>query len=488
MRPYDASRWKKSKLRRIWTRRARREAATGWARMGAMGGLRCVAFGLVVACGAGYKWGVYETYGQEKLSFSELYMYGTDRGPWPFARGASYVAADVKCTLNSAHARANVSVMALTSAEELELGDVDLCAPSLPAEHSARKTFEVTADAVTHVDVSFDVEESGLQYLALQVCDAWTPVLLKIDGSIVFRNPYGFLPAMYFGFLPFEGARFVAFLLFNLYFCALLLKHRATAVPLHGAILVATGVACAEAGVWFASYLAMNATGQPLCCPFPKHVIAAMSLEFLRRTLTRVLLLVVSLGYGLVRDRLTGREGLGVALLLLGYLVASIAATVTKVREASDVRGGGAQSTTSDLPVLFFDLVFLVWIYLALVHTMDTLKETGQSYKLGMYARLSYTIGAFVALVSVLTAVIFASRLGVFEWPWQLYWLQTVSLEILNFAVIAAVSVIWRPTESSRLLVTMQQLSTVDGAGPASAADDDDEGGLELAETESTMV
>ena len=28
-----------------------------------------------------------------------------------------------------------------------------------------------------------------------------------LDGSIAFRNPYGFLPARDFGILPFEGAR-----------------------------------------------------------------------------------------------------------------------------------------------------------------------------------------------------------------------------------------------------------------------------------------
>ena len=208
-----------------------------------------------------------------------------------------------------------------------------------------------------------------------------------------------------------------------------------------------------------------------------------MTLEFLRRTLTRALLLVVSLGHGVVRASLTTREALGVALLLLGYLVSSIVATVTKVEESSDLHSGSKASTTSDLPVLFFDLCFLVWIYMALVGTMDALKDDKQTYKLAMYTKLAYTIGAFVGLVSVLTAVIFASRLELFDWPWQLYWLQTVSLEILNFAVIAAVTVIWKPTEHAQLLVTMQQLSTDDAAGPASAADDDDDEGLELAET-----
>jgi len=434
---------------------------------------------------ASYKWDISDTYGQEKLSFSELYQYGTDDGPFPVTRGASYVLVDLEGQLSNPYSSANVTVLAFTSPGELELGGVNLCARELPAgvETSARRSFAVDAVSSRKIRLYYEVPTSGLQYVALQVCDSWAPVLLRLEGTITFKNPYGFLPAMYFGFLPFELVRVASFACFLAYFFALLVIHRDRLLPLHYAIFAAALLAAAEAGAWFFSYLSMNASGAPLCCPFPSHVIAAMTLEFLRRTLTRALLLVVSLGHGVVRASLTTREALGVALLLLGYLVSSIVATVTKVEESSDLHSGSKASTTSDLPVLFFDLCFLVWIYMALVGTMDALKDDKQTYKLAMYTKLAYTIGAFVGLVSVLTAVIFASRLELFDWPWQLYWLQTVSLEILNFAVIAAVTVIWKPTEHAQLLVTMQQLSTDDAAGPASAADDDDDEGLELAET-----
>ena len=86
-------------------------------------------------------------------------------------------------------------------------------------------------------------------------------------------------------------------------------------------------------------------------------------------------------------------------------------------------------------------------------------------------------IGIFVALVSVLTVVIFVSRLGAFEWPWELKWAQTVPLEILNFAVIAAVCIIWRPTERSKLLSMHQQLPTGDMDADDDGLDDGFGGG-----------
>ena len=68
------------------------------------------------------------------------------------------------------------------------------------------------------------MRKAGLQYVALQVCDAWNADGLELDGVFEFKNPYGYLPATYFGFLPFEFARSVAFLLVFLYFAAGLVK------------------------------------------------------------------------------------------------------------------------------------------------------------------------------------------------------------------------------------------------------------------------
>ena len=47
-------------------------------------GLRGVLLvGALLGGSHGYKWDISDVYGQEKLSFSELYMYGTNAGPFP---------------------------------------------------------------------------------------------------------------------------------------------------------------------------------------------------------------------------------------------------------------------------------------------------------------------------------------------------------------------------------------------------------------------
>ena len=161
-----------------------------------------------------------------------------------------------------------------------------------------------------------------------------------------------------------------------------------------------------------------------------------MVLELLRRGATRVLLLVVSLGYGLVRPRLRRTEECGVIVLTAAYIPASFFATIAKVKNAADpdFAAGPLVPLMVELPVLLFDLVFLACIYAALVKTMDALRDSGQTFKLEKFWRLAKVLGGFVFLVSVLNAFIFASRepLSLFKWPHQIYWVQGVSQEVLK--------------------------------------------------------
>ena len=79
-----------------------------------------------------------------------------------------------------------------------------------------------------------------------------------------------------------------------------------------------------------------------------------------------------------------------------------------------------------------------------------------------MYSALASVMGAFVALVTLVTGVLVMARAGVFAWPWQLFWVQSVLWEVLNLAVLVAVSIIWAPSRRARLLATSVQLTMTD--------------------------
>ena len=459
-----------------------------------------------------YRWELETSYGtSNKVSFSELYMYGSNQGPWPWKGGRSRVDVDLEWTVRKESMTdiQNVTLVALELNEELNLDDVDLCRGLVPSyvkhvPRTAQFPLEVienlneTDDFVFQgfIDHRFRVKETGRQVVVMQNCPGFRDGTFHLNGAVAFRNPYGMLPAMYFGFLPFEGARALGFLSLLIYLGFLLRRHYDKLIVLHYAIFAVAFVATCEAWTWFLAYVALNKSGTPLCCPFRPVVVAAMSLQAVQQTSGRALLLTVALGFGLVRSRLSFREEIFILTLSLAYLISSIVATAVKVQNHNHLDDVASHEDDddhdddtvtenqndknelwTDAPALLFELIFLAWIYTALVNVTDLLRSQGQTYKLHMFNLLNYTIATFVALTTLLTIIVVLAKLNFFLWPWQLYWLQIVSLEALNFAVLAAVCVIWRPTDRSHLLVKHHQIATSDDQ-----LDDDDfdDNGIEL--------
>jgi len=277
----------------------------------------------------------------------------------------------------------------------------------------------------------------------------------------------------------------------------------------HYGLLFVIALGAAEAWTWFISYLVLNSTGTPLCCPFGSLIIASMSLSAVQQTAARALLLTVALGLGLIKSSLGIRDTICILALSLAYLASSIAVEANKIishdnlddghrKDDDDRRKARAQATTNawiDAPQLLFDLIFLVWIYSALCTTTELLRHQNQTYKLQMFQRLNAVIAIFVFIATILTGVYLAGTLGLLSWPWYLDWLQVVSIEILNFAVLAAISIIWRPTDRSKLLIMHDQISTNEyiDDDDEDLVDDDDDGhrvgdGIELGTTSNSVL
>jgi hypothetical protein len=93
-------------------------------------------------------------------------------------------------------------------------------------------------------------------------------------------------------------------------------------LPLHLAVCGTLAVCAVSAILWAAAFFTINASGHPFCCPFPPIVSAAQLIQILRQTLARLVLLVVSLGYGIIRPKLQRVEWAMVALVTMFYFAA----------------------------------------------------------------------------------------------------------------------------------------------------------------------
>lgn len=318
--------------------------------------------------------------------------------------------------------------------------------------------------------------------------DAALPVV-ELQAAVAFRNPYGYVPAELSGLLPSQLLRLLLCAATTAYFVAVAYRHRAALQPLHGAVLLLLALALVEAAVWTAAFFGtLNGGGRPYCCPFPTTVGAALVLQVLRQALSRSVLLVVCLGYGIVRPRLLLLEWTLLALLTAGYLAASLAnQAMSLMRFTSLAQAARGTPWLVQGAAALTDLVFLLWICAALQSTMRVLAEYRQTAKLALYASLWRLLSSAV-VVFVLVSLLFAlDDADVIDAGaavhWRLTWLQPALWDLLNVLVLLAVAYLCLPSERARLLAYHSQLPQHDGDlddeslhGGSSGLFDDDDG------------
>ena len=158
-------------------------------------------------------------------------------------------------------------------------------------------------------------------------------------------------------------ALFCAYVVLFLLYGAMAVRHRRNSTWLHTSTLGVIAVGAIECLAMFALYAVMNSTGQPACCPAPLLALAAVALNTLKRTISRVLLLVICLGVGVVRPTLDKCRTGVVAT------VGSLFFVLVLWKDCSLLESNGAPKTSISalsLPVLFLDASFLTWIFYAL--------------------------------------------------------------------------------------------------------------------------
>ena len=102
---------------------------------------------------------------------------------------------------------------------------------------------------------------------------------LTFAGTMEVRNPYGLLPAVLYGMLPFSAFLTAGYLMLDVFFAFLLIRHRRQLLSLHWGISSILVMGTAASAVWLFALYRMNETGEPVCCPYPTTFLVAVVLD-----------------------------------------------------------------------------------------------------------------------------------------------------------------------------------------------------------------
>ncbi|XP_039172840.1 transmembrane protein 87B-like [Eucalyptus grandis] len=188
-----------------------------------------------------------------------------------------------------------------------------------------------------------------------------------IKGRTVWRNPSGYLPGKMVPLMVVFGLMSLAYLVLGLIWFLKFVQHWKDVIQLHYHITAVIALGMCESALWYFEYSNLNSTGRR-----PMGITMwAVTFTAVKTTFSRLLLLVVSMGYGVVRPTLGGIT----SRVLFGgaYRVASESyELVEHLGNINDFSGKTALFLV--LLVRLLDACFILWIFSSLSKTLEQLQ------------------------------------------------------------------------------------------------------------------
>lgn len=272
--------------------------------------------------------------------------------------GGAYLKSDMICC-----------TPALSQEGSCKVGEVIIHnTPENPYWPKRIKTFFEGKNEEARMDTQMvEINSTGMYYLYFMFCD---PQLrgTRIKGQTVWRNPDGYLPGKMAPLMTFFGFMSLAYLVLGLVWFVRFAQFWKDIIQLHFQITAVIALGMCEMAIWYYEYANFNSTGtRPMAL-----TLWAVTITAVKKTLSRLLLLVVSMGYGVVKPTLGGITS---KVLLLGaiYFVASEALDlVENLGNINDF--SGKTKLFLVLPVAFLDAWFILWIFSSLAKTLEKLQ------------------------------------------------------------------------------------------------------------------
>uniref|UniRef100_A0A8C4TK47 Zgc:162698 n=1 Tax=Erpetoichthys calabaricus TaxID=27687 RepID=A0A8C4TK47_ERPCA len=171
-------------------------------------------------------------------------------------------------------------------------------------------------------------------------------------------------------------------------------------------------------------------------------VVFAEILSAVKRTLARVLVIIASLGYGIVKPRLGAllHRVAGVGLL---YLVFSVVEGVLRVNSAQD-----DLVLLAAIPLAVLDSALCWWISSL---TMKLLRLRRNVVKLSLYRHFTNTL--IFAVIASIIFIIWTTKTFKFtqcQSDWQELWIDDAFWRFLFSIVLLAIMFLWRPSANNQ--------------------------------------
>ncbi|VVC27947.1 Hypothetical protein CINCED_3A014724 [Cinara cedri] len=267
----------------------------------------------------------------------------------------------------------------------------------------------------------------------------------KFSGNleVSMRGPHGYLSATNRPLLHFYGFMCFVYICFGLTWLVLLFMQWRDLLQIQfwiGAVIL---LGMVEKAAFYAEYYELNLTGH--LNDIYGVMIMAEVISCLKRTLARTLVIIVSLGFGIVKPRLGPilPKVLGVSFL---YLTMSLMESYFRLSTNMS-----AEILLVELPLAALDSGIVCWIFAALTQTTRALRLRRNAVKLQLYTHFTNVLG-FTVVTSTLFMLysIKTQRLSDCGGNWKEQWQDDAFWHIEFSIILFVIMTLWRPTNNNQ--------------------------------------
>ncbi|KAL7545558.1 hypothetical protein ACHAWF_008908 [Thalassiosira exigua] len=317
----------------------------------------------------------------------------------------------------------------------------------------------------------FDLKEvaevgTGKYVLVVSNCNDEMGRNLTVSGRYVFKSAHGYLPGNLFGEMYFFSAVTILYLILFAWYAIKMSIYRDEIIPIQQWVLVTIGIGLLEVFFKAGDLWVWNVDGDRFWFSLYTGVVIGV----LKRAISRCLVLMLCLGWGVTCDTLGDKMARVVAMGIAyaGTSTARDVMTVLAITE-NEVLSNETENDIWDVVTIltfvtaFIDVSFYLWIFDALSGTMKYLEDMNQSRKLKRYLRLR-----MILLLSVLFAVVW-TVFGIVDAKNDQRiineevngWVLSAVWEVNYLVVLGCLSCLWAPEAGAKEYAYVMELSQI---------------------------
>ena len=276
---------------------------------------------------------------------------------------------------------------------------------------------------------------------------------------VEWRNAYGELPAAQIAKLPFYGGLTITYALLGIFWAFLYVQNRSDVLPVQNYITATIIFLIIEQLMTWGFYDYQNRHGNTVGNKVYLVVVAILNAG--RISLSFFLLLIVCMGYGVVKPEL-GKTMIYVRILAIVHFVFGVIYAVASLAVTPDTVGPIVLFVI--LPLASTLTAFYVWTLSSLNATMKDLIDRKQKTKALMYKRLWWCLlGSIIVIFAFFFVNSFAfagqSEADFVPSHWQTRWFVLDGwLNIVYLFDVAFIAYLWRPTANNRRFAMSEEV------------------------------